>query len=279
MMAFLSIAFILMIAAHAGAQDGILGRYDLAAKRVWRSSLPDQLEEISGLAATSDGRVFAHNDERGNIYEIDPKEGKIVKRFAVGEKDLKADFEGLAIAGDRFYLVTSGGEILEFLEAKNGGRALYNKYETGLTPEYDVEGLCHDPSTRSLLLACKGKAGSRYESESVKAVYAFSLATGKLEQLPRFVLDMAQFQGKLRSHDIRPSSIERHPLRGTFFLLAFQGAAIIELSKDGKVLGAANIPRSVHPQPEGLTFLPDGTMVISNEGVDEPGNIVLYPMQ
>lgn len=270
---------LLVIATNVFGQTGMLSRYDFSSKRVWRVDLPDELEEISGLAASADGKIFAHNDEKSIIYQLDQKTGKIVKRFTIGKNDIKADFEGIAIAGDRFYLVTSAGEILEFVEGKNGGRSLYNKYVTGLRQESNIEGLCYDPVTQSLLLACKGKPGAGYDGEHVKAVYSFSLKSGRIDPLPRFVLNMEQFKGKLKSHDIRPSSIERHPISGTFFLLAFQGAAIIELSPEGKVLGAVNIPRSINAQPEGLAILSDGTMIISNEGIDEPGNLVVYPMK
>ena len=269
----------MLLAADGYAQEGILKRYDLAATSAHQVSLPDELEEISGLAAAPDGNVYAHNDERGILYKIDPQTGKIVSRFSLGKKDIKADFEGIASAKGKIYLATSGGELLEFLEAPNSGRALYNKYETGLKPSNDIEGLCYDPVTNELLVACKGKAGAGFEGERVKGVYAFSLTTGKLIAKPRFVIDMSQFKGKLRSTDIRPSSIERHPVSGTFFLLASQGAAIIELSPEGKVIGATNLPRSIHSQPEGLTFLADGTMVIANEGDGEEGSLVLYPLR
>ena len=57
--------------------------------------LPPELSEISGLALTDDGRLFAHNDESARISEIDYRRGTILKHFYAGEKDLRGDFEGL----------------------------------------------------------------------------------------------------------------------------------------------------------------------------------------
>src|SRR5262245_54963359 len=55
--------------------------------------LPQRLREISGLAVTPDGRLFAHGDERAALYEIDPERGRILKSFSL---NVRGDFEGLA---------------------------------------------------------------------------------------------------------------------------------------------------------------------------------------
>ena len=55
-------------------------------KPIARWLLPPELAEISGLALTPDGRLFAHNDETARITEIDYRRGTIIKHFFVGEK-------------------------------------------------------------------------------------------------------------------------------------------------------------------------------------------------
>src|SRR3954462_5238642 len=82
---------------------------NLSAMAVLQWKLPDTLHEISGLAALPDGRLFAHDDEHGVIYEIDPAEGELKKSFALGDPPLRGDFEGIAIADRDFYLMTSDG--------------------------------------------------------------------------------------------------------------------------------------------------------------------------
>src|SRR5687768_6569101 len=101
-------------------------QYDLAGKPAWQAVLPDELAEISGLAFAPDGRLFAHGDEQGLVHRLDPRNGKILGSFALAAtgrepdlgKKLKGaraadavigDFEGIAIVGDRFFLVTSNG--------------------------------------------------------------------------------------------------------------------------------------------------------------------------
>ena len=135
--------------------------------------LPNILQELSGLAMTKDGRLFGHNDEKADVYQINPDNGKIVKSFSLGKKTLKKDFEGIAIVDDLFYLVTSDGDLYKFKEGEDKSEVSYKKYETRLSSKNDVEGLCYDPDTETLLLACKGYPGKSYDGK--RAVYSFSL--------------------------------------------------------------------------------------------------------
>jgi hypothetical protein len=51
-----------------------------------------------------------------------------------------------------------------------------------------VEGLCYDPETTSLLLACKDYPGKGFEKN--KAVYSFALHTITLDEKPRFLIPL-----------------------------------------------------------------------------------------
>src|SRR5688572_23063229 len=57
--------------------------------------LPPGLQEISGLALTKDNRLLVHDDELGQVSEIDYRRGVLVKRFSLG-KGIAGDFEGIA---------------------------------------------------------------------------------------------------------------------------------------------------------------------------------------
>jgi uncharacterized protein YjiK len=239
------------------------GGYDLD-RAAHVMDLGKRLKEVSGLATDSKGRLFAHDDERGVVYRLDPMTGSVLSYFILGRTVVTEDFEGLAIAGKYFFLVTSAGDIYMFREGPEGGRVEYRVYSTSLGPRNDVEGLCYDPATESLLLACKGDPGSGYKGK--RAVYSFDLVTKQLSPKPRFLLDEKALLKKARGKDVRPSAIERHPKTGNFFVLAAQGETLIELSPEGKVIAQGKLDKKRHDQPEGLTFLPDGAMLISDEG-------------
>src|SRR5882762_6336402 len=57
-----------------------------------RWNLPKRLNEISGLALSADARLFAHDDERGVIYQIDWRHGRLTKAFSLGDPPPRADF-------------------------------------------------------------------------------------------------------------------------------------------------------------------------------------------
>ena len=109
-----------------------LESYDLKVETATRWKLPGRLQEISGLAMTMDNRLLAHNDEKGVIYEIDYRNGLIVKAFQLADiaNPVTDDFEGIATVDDQVYLVTSSGRIYEGSRGADRESVLYNIYAT-----------------------------------------------------------------------------------------------------------------------------------------------------
>ena len=75
-------------------------------------------------------RLLAHDDERGRVVEIDFPAGSIVKDFELGgpRGRVADDFEGIAAAEGRLYLVTSSGRLYEFAEGADGETVPYNRH-------------------------------------------------------------------------------------------------------------------------------------------------------
>ena len=251
--------------------------------------LPKKLQEISGLAMTNDGRLFGHDDEKSVVYQIDYKDGSIIKSFSVGEKTVKKDFEGIAIVDDYFYLVSSNGEIYEFKEGENKSSVSYKRYKTKLSAKNDVEGLCYDPDSNTLLLACKGFPGKNLEGK--RAVYAFSLPTKKLNKNPRFIISVSEVN-KLNESDVAnrlgdffmltedsfaPSGIERNSQRNSFFILSSRGRLIVEVSTKGEIIKTILLDKKHHNQPEGITFSDKQSLIIGDEGGSGRAKITEYP--
>ena len=239
--------------------------------------LPHHLREISGLAASDDGRIFCHDDEKGIIYQINPLNGKVVKKFAVGNPIPNRDFEGIAIVKDKFYLITSSGDLYEFHDAKNKQISKFKIYKTGLTVSYNIEGLCYDPLTNSMLLACKGYPGKKYKG--YRSVYSFDLKGKKLMPDPRFLLSLKELDKRYGMKNFSPSAIEYNSKTGTFFILSSHVKALIEVSSDGKVIHGALLSGRNHKQPEGITFTSDIKMLISDEGRGGQGTITVYKLK
>lgn len=262
-----------VLAVSAVAQNKVAG-YDFADKNAKSITLPKALGEISGLAFSADGRLLCHNDEAGMVFEVDYKTGKEVKRFALGTFTITGDFEGIATKRDTIFLVNSSGTLYRFREGELGKNVKYETFKTPLSIKNDVEGLAYDPSTDCLLLACKADGGKDVGKN--KAVYAFSLKTYKLEPKPRFVLPLNDILAQTGKKEFNPSAIERHPRTGNFFVLAYNGFAIIEITPAGKILGVSELKKSSNPQPEGLAIAQDGTLIIANEGQGKAASLTIY---
>jgi len=251
--------------------------YDISNEEPKVIELSGDLTEISGITFTNDNRLFAICDEDADVFEIDYNSGSIIKRFSLGSMlVVKGDFEDITFANDKFYIIESKGKLYEFNEGANGSFIDYKTYKTSLTSKYNVEGLCYDPETSSLLLACKEFGGEGLGKD--KAVYSFSLSNMTFDEKPRFVILQKEIKNNTSEGKFNPSGIARHPETGTFFIIAARGNTIVEISKDGTILNQKDLPEKVHKQAEGIAFKTDGTLFISNEGRGKKPKIVIYEM-
>lgn len=239
--------------------------YNFEKDKARQVTLSSKLKEISGIAFSKDGKLFAHDDERAVIYQLDPANGKIIKSFYFGLLVKRADFEDIEIVNDDFYMISSDGLIYRFKEGADKERVDYETYSTDLKSANDVEGLCYDPATNSLLLALKGHPGAGL-SKKKKAVYSFSLLSLELEKLPRFILDADEIKDLSKENDFAPSAIARHTETGNFFIVASSGNLIVELNAKGKIINVNRLDRKIHSQPEGIAFSDKLSLFISDEG-------------
>lgn len=245
-----------------------LEHYELIKHREFFLSY--ELNEISGLAFSS-GNLYAHNDEKGIIFILNPEDGRIIKKFQIGARPVKKDFEGIAIAGKYLFLVTSSGDLYKFTEPDTGN-ASYEIIKTPLNSSYDVEGLCYDEATNSLLLACKDDP--KKDKRNARAVFSFDLSSNKLINKPRFIISPDEIKEKSGITNFSPSGIEKHS-DGNFYVLSSNQKAIAVLSPEGKLIEAAKLPGK-HMQPEGITFLSNNDMIISDEGGKDDAELTIY---
>jgi uncharacterized protein YjiK len=251
-----------------------LAGYAIAKGGDARWELPDALREISGLAATSDGRVFAHADERALIVELDVRRQRVAKTFAMGRQGVRGDFEGIAVADGRFWLVTSDGILYESGEGANGAHVAFRTYDTGVGTQCEVEGLAYDPVAVALLLACK--------TPRVRAlrgmVAVFTWSTQRRALVSRSGLRvradlLARSAGVSTFH---PSGIERDPTTGHWLLVAAGERAVVEIAPDGRVIAGAALSRRGHRQAEGIAIASDRTLLIGDEGAGRRATLTAY---
>ena len=262
-------------ASQRSAQEAsALARYSLGEDRRVQWRLPNRLREISGLAVASTDRVFAHNDERAIIYEIDVREQRISKEFALGDPPVRADFEGLFVLEDRFFLVTSDGVLFESFEGDDDERLDYNMYVTGAGRLCEVEGLAANVERTHLLLACK--TPRTRELRSWVTLLPWSIEERRLEpdRMIRFPLDA--FTKHVKGDRFSPSGLSQVPGSDHYFLVAARQNAIAEVSLDGRLWGITSLDEGRHRQTEGVAFLSDGTLVLADEGSRRGGRLTFY---
>lgn len=252
----------------------LLKQFNINNKHARQILLGKELKEISGIAFSKEGKLFCHNDEKGIVYQVDLNTGDIIKRFKLGMLTINRDFEDITIVDDTFYLVTSDGILFRFKEGQDKESVDYKGFKTGLNKKNNVEGLCYDPETNYLLLACKDDPGNGYEK--YKAVYAYSLTENKLIPKPQFLLPLKELEKFSKENKFEPSGIARHPQTGHFFIIAASGSMIVEISKSGQILAMEHLKEKYHTQPEGIAFKSADELWICDEGQKNKGTITLY---
>ncbi len=252
----------------------VLDLFDLRPRAAVQAKLPNVLREVSGLAVAADGRVFAHGDERAVVAQVDACAARVIKIFSLGRPPLRGDFEGLAIAGERFFLITSTGFLYEFREGPDGAAVPFSVMDTGFGRVCELEGLAYDASERTLLSGCKETARPSLRGQLV--VLRWSLDRRAAAAAPSLTIPLNDVLKATGTKGFRTTSIERDALTGHYILVAGPERALVELTPKGAVIAGRDLNRQLHPQPEGVTLVGDSVLVIADEGGTARGAMTCY---
>jgi uncharacterized protein YjiK len=264
--------------ASAGSRaepESVLARYDLEAPPGDRWELPRKLDEISGLAVDPRGRVFAHEDERAIIFELEPSTHRVVRRFAFGSPAIPGDFEAIALVGDSVVLVTSNGVLYAGAQGRDGESVRYVRLDTGVGRSCEVEGLAYEPDDRSLLIACKVPRDAFTRGHVT--VFRWSLDRRGIVPPAALHVPLARLTRAAGLSDFHPSDITRDPVTGHYLLVAAREHAIAELTPAGDVEQVVRLQRKRHPQAEGIAVTPDGALLVTDEAGRGRATLSVYP--
>jgi uncharacterized protein YjiK len=236
--------------------------------------MPSVLEEISGLTYFAPNQLAALNDEHGRVYVYDIKERKIVQRIRF---EGNGDFEGLELVGKDMFAIKSNGKMYRFNIEMEG---VVETIESPFTSENNVEGLGYDKKSNTLLIALKESGDIKNVNIKGKAVYGYSLDSKSFSKLPLFILSDSDLERVLgaKSTKLRPSGIAVHPISGDIYMIASVGRALVVFNSSGMPKNLTLLKRSIFPQPEGITFSPNGDLFIANEGDGDGGTILRFSM-
>ncbi|MEM8695358.1 MAG: SdiA-regulated domain-containing protein [Pseudomonadota bacterium] len=237
--------------------------------------LPEALTEISGLAAASPHSVFAHDDERGTVYEVSIEDGRIMRSFAIGNPVIRDDIEGIAADGNRLWVINSEGMIRSFDAGRDRTRVLHRQYDTGVGEYCEVEGLSLSPEPDMLLIACKNmRQGDR---RGTLIIYEWNIRTHEPVGRPWRQIPLAEALRNERT-EFAPSGIEWLPDFGQILVISARGRSMLILDEDGRIVARHRLNANRHPQSEGVTVIGSNRLVIADEGQQGgPGRIAIYP--
>jgi len=252
--------------------------------------LPGKLVEISGLSCISDTTIACVQDENGEVYIFDPVAGEVNKKIQFG-KD--GDYEGLEYIDGSMYVVRSSGKIYEVAHFDTENQTT-TKHVTALKKVNNPEGVAYDPFHQRLLISAKGLPADESSADELKCIYGFDLQSKQLMLEPLFTFSgeqIYQFLGKNKLAEVHdratnylvpgsigllafhPSGIAVHPFSSDIYMVTSRGNLLIVLSHQGELLYIRDLPEEIFRKPEGITFLSNGDMLISNEGLDGIANI------
>lgn len=263
--------------------------YNLSAPdRVY--NLPKKLKEISGITAIDSSLIACIQDESEIVFIYDINSGKIISQIDYG---YKGDYEGIAMVDSTFYILRSDGEITE-IENFETGKSVRSNFHSGI-PWKDNEGICYEPTNNLLLITSKEVPHKSSENRDKRFIYGFDLTSKRPVPEPVFTVDLSVIdsfalantikvpikdkkKGKSKDPDIRfqVSDLAIHPITGKLFLLSSADKLLFVFNTKNEIEYIGKLNPDLFIQPEGITFMKNGDMYISNEGQKKSATLVRF---
>jgi hypothetical protein len=230
----------------------------------------EDLDEISGIRfMEADSSIIAINDEEGRLYKINMKGKQLGKAFKFAKK---SDFEDLCFDGTYWYMIKSNGEITRVSNAFTDSF----QSKTFQFPEqgWEFETILFDKGKNKIVALSKVPLQFR---EGRIPAFILDTTGNKFDYDPYYSIDTASITkalGKKKS-ECKPTAAAFHPLTGELYVLSVNDRLLVTM-KEGTVAAAYKLDKTMFRQPEGISFMPNGDLLISNEAQESTGNILRF---
>ncbi len=251
--------------------------------------LPAELHEVSGLTEIDANTVACLQDEAATLYLVNIVDGQVRARHSFGPP---GDMEGLTRVGHDLFALRSDGLVYRI--AQRGDQYVSVDSFNLMLVHRNIEGLGYDPMDDRVLVAPKDNLKGGPDLRDKREVFAFDPTTYALQHQPALsfsvnqILRSAKAQGvaiPMRTTDngkqvpmikFRMSSIAVQPGTGHYFILSAVDQTLLVLDRNGGYVALYLLDQALLPKPEGITFLPEGDMLISTEGKKGTPRMVRY---
>ena len=253
--------------------------YDFT-KPVLSDILPTSLHEISGLTILDSVTIACVQDENGILFLYDIKDHRITRQYTFG---LNGDYEGITKVNHSIYVLRSDGVLFE-IKDYHSKKLSVKTCATGIRA-LNNEGLCYDADNNRLLIGAKGKINKDPLNKELRCIYEFSLKTKQLNPTPAFSFNVtdinisAKMQGVVFSKKknkkgmlietglkMNTSEIAIHPITKQLFVLSASDHCLFIFNMNGNLEMIESLNPVLFNKAEGLSFFPNGDLMISNEG-------------
>lgn len=250
--------------------------------------LPDTLREISGVTTIDSVTLGCIQDENGVLFLYDLK-SRNIKQFI--EFHVDGDYEGLAKIDNDIYVLRSDGAIFQ---VSNYGAPNFTTttHQTEI-PALNNEGFCYDKENNRLLIGCKGKLGKGPELKDMRYIYGFDLANKSFSEKPVYSFDVKSVKKFVQENDIpvptktkksgeEPdiklmiSALAIHPKTKDLYVLSAADHLLLVYNNDRELVYVEALDPKTFNKAEGLTFMNDGSLYISNEGQENHPTLLQF---
>ncbi len=263
--------------------------YDLSAPdKVY--ILPGNLFEISGITELDASTIACVQDEHETVYIYDINKSQVIRQIFTG---YDGDYEGIARVNKTIYVLRSDGVLTE-IAGYDTEKFKRTTFVTDI-PWKDNEGLCYDQKNNRLLIAPKETPKKDSGHKDFRLIYSFNLTTKKLLPEPVFRISLNEIkkfavdknikvpmkdkkEGKNPEPDIKfqVSAIGIHPVNGRLFVISGPERMLFVFDMKGHIVFLERLSGDLFKQPEGITFMKNGDMFISNEGKEKAPTLVRF---
>jgi uncharacterized protein YjiK len=252
--------------------------------------LPPSLYEISGITEVDASTIACVQDEHGIVFFHDINKNQTIRHIVFGSK---GDYEDLARVDNALYVLRSDEVLAEILNFKSD-KFKREAYAIGI-PGKDAEGLCYDKKNNRLLIVPKEISDDNSANKNKRFIYGFDLGAKKLIKGPVLSLDLPAVKRFVLENNIkvpmkdkkkeqidepdiklRISAFGIHPITSKLFVISGMEHILFVFDRYGNIEYLERLSPDLFPQPEGITFMKNGDMFISNEGRDNLATILRF---